>query len=102
MLGDDEAHGVKIVGEIRTKNEIVPPPTSVVEPVIVQGTLQPLGTISAVVDSTIVIQSMRGLPAMDEDSIVCCENGKAIGAVAEVFGPIYEPLYILRFPRFAR
>ena len=45
---------------------------------------------------------MRGLPAMDEDSIVCCENGKAIGAVAEVFGPIYEPLYILRFPRCLR
>ncbi len=87
--------------EVRTKNEIVPPPSSVIEPVIVQGTIQPLGTISAIIECTIVIQSLKGLPAMDEESIICFENGKALGAVAEVFGPIYEPLYILRFPRRA-
>ena len=97
--GDDEAHGAKIAGEIRSKNEIAPPPTSAVEPVVVQGVVQPLGTVSAVVDCAVVIQSLRGLPAMDEESIVCLPGGRAVGTVAEVFGPIYEPLYILRFPR---
>lgn len=34
---------------------------------------------------------------MAQDTELCFEDRACLGAVAEIFGPIYEPLYILRF-----
>jgi hypothetical protein len=48
-----------------------------------------------------VIQAAVGVPALDEDTVLCFEDKRTLGVVAEIFGPIYEPLYVVRFERYA-
>jgi len=46
----------------------------------------------------VVIQSHKEVPALDLDSVLFLDRGaRALGAVFDVFGPVKEPLYCVRF-----
>ncbi|KAK7081007.1 H/ACA ribonucleoprotein complex non-core subunit naf1 [Halocaridina rubra] len=59
---------------------------------------QVVGYIHKIVDRQVVVQSLRGVPPVDLDSVLFLENGKrALGHIFDVFGPVHEPLYVVRF-----
>lgn len=51
---------------------------------------------------------VQGTPPIDEGSVVCKSDRKALGRIDEVFGPVPRPLYTVRtssaveLPCFAR
>ncbi|XP_046969469.1 H/ACA ribonucleoprotein complex non-core subunit NAF1 [Vanessa cardui] len=57
-----------------------------------------IGTIASVVDRLVIVRAFPETPAVDLDSILFLENGaKALGKVFDVFGPVTEPHYCVRF-----
>uniref|UniRef100_A0A3Q2PLZ2 H/ACA ribonucleoprotein complex non-core subunit NAF1 n=1 Tax=Fundulus heteroclitus TaxID=8078 RepID=A0A3Q2PLZ2_FUNHE len=59
--------------------------------------LQPVGTVSSIVQQLVIIQSLKDTPPLNEDSILFRCDRVAVGKVFEVFGPVCSPLYVLRF-----
>ena len=94
---DDAAHAEPP----RTKNEIaadaVPPPPPP-PPVGPDEALVAVGDVISVVGDVVVVQSLPGIEPMDEESVLCLETRKGLGAIEEVFGPVAAPLYALRVP----
>jgi H/ACA ribonucleoprotein complex non-core subunit NAF1 len=94
---DDAAHAEPP----RTKNEIaadaVPPPPPP-PPVGPDEALVAVGDVISVVGDVVVVQSLPGIEPMDEESVLCLETRKGLGAIEEVFGPVAAPLYAMRMP----
>lgn len=46
----------------------------------------------------VVVQGFPNIPPIDLDSVLFLEKGqRALGQVFDVFGPVQEPLYVVRF-----
>lgn len=43
------------------------------------------------------LQAPKGTRAVDEGSVLCLASRQALGRVEEIFGPVDEPLYSLRY-----
>lgn len=57
-----------------------------------------IGNIVSVVDRLVIVRALPETPAVDLDTILFLENGsKALGRVFDVFGPVTEPHYCVRF-----
>lgn len=57
-----------------------------------------IGTISSIVDRLVIVRAFPQTPAIDLDSVLFLEYGaKALGKVFDVFGPVSEPHYCVRF-----
>ncbi|KAJ8712136.1 hypothetical protein PYW07_004978 [Mythimna separata] len=57
-----------------------------------------IGTIASIVDRLVIVRALPETPAVDLDSVLFLDNGsKALGRVFDVFGPITEPHYCVRF-----
>ncbi|XP_059057720.1 H/ACA ribonucleoprotein complex non-core subunit NAF1 [Achroia grisella] len=57
-----------------------------------------IGTIASIVDRLVIVRSFPDTPAVDLDSILFLDNGaKTLGKVFDVFGPVTEPHYCVRF-----
>lgn len=49
-------------------------------------------------EELVVIESCSGIPAIDVDSVLFLDNGqRALGRVFDVFGPVSQPYYSVRF-----
>ncbi|CAL8470156.1 g9698 [Coccomyxa elongata] len=59
--------------------------------------LLPVGHVSAIVGSIIVVQAPENGRAVTEGSVLCLASREPIGKVEEVFGPVMQPLYSLRY-----
>ncbi|TWW59665.1 H/ACA ribonucleoprotein complex non-core subunit NAF1 [Takifugu flavidus] len=59
--------------------------------------LQPVGTVSSIIQQLVVVQSLKDAPPLTDDSILFRSDRVALAKVFEVFGPVSSPLYILRF-----
>ncbi|NWU74142.1 NAF1 protein, partial [Onychorhynchus coronatus] len=59
--------------------------------------LRLFGTVSSIIEQLVVIESLRGLPPVNEDSVIFKEDRQAAGKIFEVFGPVLHPFYVLRF-----
>ncbi|XP_054163791.1 H/ACA ribonucleoprotein complex non-core subunit NAF1-like, partial [Oppia nitens] len=86
--------------QIKTKGELslddLPPIEKLTISVKIEELTQ-LGTISSIVDQLVVIQSFRLMPALDLDSVLFFNNGQPLGQIFDVFGPVIEPRYAVRF-----
>lgn len=60
-----------------------------------------LGKIVSIVDVLVVVEANKVMPPLDIDSILFKSDGEPIGEVFDVFGPIKEPHYSIRFNREA-
>nr|XP_057931029.1 H/ACA ribonucleoprotein complex non-core subunit NAF1 isoform X2 [Doryrhamphus excisus] len=60
-------------------------------------TLNPIGTVSSIIEQLVIIQSLRDTPPLTDDSIIFRDDRLALGKVFEIFGPVSSPLYVLRF-----
>ncbi|KAJ8714888.1 hypothetical protein PYW08_004869 [Mythimna loreyi] len=57
-----------------------------------------MGIIASIVDRLVIVRALPETPAVDLDSVLFLDNGsKALGKVFDVFGPITEPHYCVRF-----
>ncbi|KAJ0174806.1 hypothetical protein K1T71_009914 [Dendrolimus kikuchii] len=57
-----------------------------------------IGTIASIVDRLVIVRAFPETPAIDLDSVLFLEYGaKALGKVFDVFGPVTEPHYCVRF-----
>ncbi|NXB46972.1 NAF1 protein, partial [Leucopsar rothschildi] len=86
---------------IRTKDELpieeLPPveDLSVILPDNVE--LKVLGTVSSIIEQLVIIESLKGLPPVNEESIIFKEDRQAVGKIFEIFGPVSHPFYVIRF-----
>ncbi|NXQ52582.1 NAF1 protein, partial [Anthoscopus minutus] len=86
---------------IRTKDELpideLPPveDLAVILPDSVE--LKLFGTVSSIIEKLVIIESLRGLPPVNEESIIFKEDRQAAGKVFEIFGPVSHPFYVIRF-----
>ncbi|NXO25485.1 NAF1 protein, partial [Cisticola juncidis] len=55
------------------------------------------GTVSSIIEQLVIIESLRGLPPVNEESIIFKENRQAAGKIFEIFGPVSHPFYVIRF-----
>lgn len=58
-----------------------------------------IGKVLNVVDVLVVVESIQKMPPLDIDTILFKSDGEPLGAVFDVFGPIKEPHYTIRFNR---
>lgn len=56
-----------------------------------------VGKVLNIVDVQVVVESLRSMPPLDLDSILFKSDGKPLGQIFDVFGPIAEPHYSIRF-----
>jgi len=101
-VDDDDDAGASN-GPLRTANE-VPPEAVPVEPVtgIVisdSSSLYRAGSIMSRMADMVVIQGSRNSKVLDSGSVVCLDDRTALGRVDDVFGPVTEPFYTVRFAK---
>ena len=88
-------------GPPRTKNELRLcdlPPVEDLKVSVSASEVKKMGRISGWVEELVVIESCAGIPAIDVDSVLFLENGqRALGRVFDVFGPVAQPYYSVRF-----
>eukprot|EP01029_Cantina_marsupialis_P013282 TRINITY_DN293_c1_g1_i1.p1 TRINITY_DN293_c1_g1~~TRINITY_DN293_c1_g1_i1.p1 ORF type:complete len:573 (+),score=286.22 TRINITY_DN293_c1_g1_i1:288-2006(+) len=62
--------------------------------------IAPLAKVLSIVDETVIIlESLPEKPTLDIGSIVATEKREVIGKICEPFGPVENPLYVVRFPQ---
>ncbi|TSK13316.1 H/ACA ribonucleoprotein complex non-core subunit NAF1 [Bagarius yarrelli] len=59
--------------------------------------MEPVGIISSIVDQLVIVESKKDTPPLNEDSVLFSKDRVSVGRVFEVFGPVCQPYYILRF-----
>ncbi|KAL3149890.1 hypothetical protein ABBQ38_013255 [Trebouxia sp. C0009 RCD-2024] len=59
--------------------------------------LLPAGTVSSILDGTIVVQEAENGRALSEGTVLCSQDRIPIGRVEDTFGPVMCPLYTLRW-----
>lgn len=82
------------VGELRLCDL---PPVEKLTISIPKEDLVELGKIVSIVDVLVVVEANKVMPPLDIDSILFKSNGDPLGEVFDVFGPIKEPHYSIRF-----
>lgn len=56
-----------------------------------------LGRVLTIVDRLVSVQSFKNIPALDLDSALFLKSGRPLGTVFDVFGPVSQPVYVVRF-----
>lgn len=46
---------------------------------------------------SVVIQAYKDMPALNLDTVLFLQEGKPFGKIFDVFGPVVEPYYCVRF-----
>ncbi|NXM41173.1 NAF1 protein, partial [Gymnorhina tibicen] len=86
---------------VRTKDELpideLPPveDLSIILPDNIE--LKLFGTVSSIIEQLVIIESLRGLRPVNEESIIFKEDRQAAGKIFEIFGPVSHPFYVIRF-----
>ncbi|PIK43248.1 putative H/ACA ribonucleoprotein complex [Apostichopus japonicus] len=56
-----------------------------------------LGKVSSIIGQLVVVSSNTDTPALNEETVLFGENRHPIGVVFELFGPVSNPFYTVRF-----
>lgn len=56
-----------------------------------------IGKIKSIVDVLVVVEAETVMPPLDIDTVLFKSNGEPFGEIFDVFGPIKEPHYLIRF-----
>ncbi|XP_069600274.1 H/ACA ribonucleoprotein complex non-core subunit NAF1 [Ranitomeya imitator] len=59
--------------------------------------LKPFGTVSSIIEQLVIIESLRDILPLNEDTIVFKEDRSTVGKIFEIFGPVPHPFYVVRF-----
>ncbi|XP_072352255.1 uncharacterized protein naf1 [Scyliorhinus torazame] len=58
---------------------------------------EPIGVVSSIIDQLVIVESLKDMPPVNEETILFKMDNTSVGKVFEVFGPVSHPFYILRF-----
>ncbi|WVZ03185.1 hypothetical protein V8G54_023991 [Vigna mungo] len=104
MVDDDADHddedGDAGVGPIRSKNElqnlpVVPPVNAALEP---HHQTLPVGIITSILGAQVIVEGVEKHDPLNEGSILwLTESRKPLGLIDEIFGPVKNPFYIVRY-----
>ncbi|WJX40823.1 hypothetical protein P8452_28258 [Trifolium repens] len=89
-----------VVGPIRSKNEIqnlppVPPVDVTLEP---HHKMVPIGVVMSTLGAQVIVEGVEKHEPLNEGSILwLTESRKPLGLVDEIFGPVKNPYYIVRY-----
>ncbi|XP_030208052.1 H/ACA ribonucleoprotein complex non-core subunit NAF1 isoform X2 [Gadus morhua] len=101
MLDEEDDEGFSQQAQIKTRDEVLLEELPAVEELCVSlpesAEIQPIGTVTSVIQQLMIVQSLKGTPPLTEDSIIFTSDRLAVGKVFEVFGPVTTPYYVLRF-----
>ncbi|XP_064478718.1 H/ACA ribonucleoprotein complex non-core subunit NAF1-like [Ornithodoros turicata] len=86
--------GIKTPGELDITDL---PPIEDLRITVPKEELHPVGRVYNMVDQLLVIESIVGQPILDLDSVLFRTGGEPIGQVFDVFGPVSQPYYVIRF-----
>ncbi|XP_025020885.1 H/ACA ribonucleoprotein complex non-core subunit NAF1 isoform X2 [Python bivittatus] len=59
--------------------------------------LMPFGKVSSFIEHLVIIESQKGLPPVNEDTVLFKEDRHSVGKIFEIFGPVSHPFYVLQF-----
>ncbi|XP_026531610.1 H/ACA ribonucleoprotein complex non-core subunit NAF1 [Notechis scutatus] len=59
--------------------------------------LMPFGQVSSVIEHQVIIESEKGLPPVNENTVLFKENRHSLGKIFEIFGPVSHPFYVVQF-----
>ncbi|KAM3395535.1 H/ACA ribonucleoprotein complex non-core subunit NAF1 [Capsicum galapagoense] len=96
--GDDDSGGAK--GPIRSKNElqVLPPVPEVTATLQPHHKMQPVGVVSSIIGAQVVIEGVEKHTPLNDGSILwITESRSPLGIVDEIFGPVRNPYYIVRY-----
>ncbi|KAF3646344.1 putative H/ACA ribonucleoprotein complex non-core subunit NAF1-like isoform X2 [Capsicum annuum] len=94
----DEDTGVR--GPIRSKNEVqvLPPVPEVTATLQPHHQMQPVGVVSSIIGAQVVVEGVEKHTPLNDDSILwITESRSPLGIVDEIFGPVRNPYYIVRY-----
>lgn len=97
---DDEEDGSVTKGPIRSKNELevlppVPPVKVTLQP---HHQILPVGVILSIVGTQVIVEGVEKHNPLNEGSILwITESRSPLGLVDEIFGPVKNPYYIIRY-----
>lgn len=101
---EEDEHTNKIITKkpsyVKTKGELTIDDLPPIENLSIQLQVEELtqiGRVVSIMDKLIVIQSFKGLPALDLESYLFFKDGSSLGSIFDVFGPVIEPRYSIRF-----
>uniref|UniRef100_A0A8C2EYK9 H/ACA ribonucleoprotein complex non-core subunit NAF1 n=1 Tax=Cyprinus carpio TaxID=7962 RepID=A0A8C2EYK9_CYPCA len=103
---DDDDEGVAMGNEkrpapLKTQDELLIDDLPVVENLFISlpedTEMEPIGTISSIVEQLVIVESYKNTPPLHEDSVLFTKNRNSVGKIFEVFGPVCQPYYVFRF-----
>ncbi|XP_062837410.1 H/ACA ribonucleoprotein complex non-core subunit NAF1 [Anolis carolinensis] len=59
--------------------------------------LMPIGKVSSIIGHLVIVESQKGMPPVNEDTVLFRGDHHSIGKIFEVFGPVSHPFYVLQF-----
>ena len=78
--------------------ENLPPPEPIPVDILPDNmALEEIGNVASVVDNVVVVQGKKNAIALDIGSVLWWYNRIPLGRVDDVFGPVFAPLYSVRF-----
>lgn len=99
--GEDEGgSGVSTLGPPKSKNELtlLPPVPPVNVALLPHHKIQPVGVVLSVLGAQVIVEGVEKHNPLNEGSILwITESRSALGLVDEIFGPVRNPYYIVRY-----
>lgn len=99
-IGEEEVVQTPVCRAPRTKGELALdelPPIQRLEIKAHAEELSHIGRVTGILDRLVTVLSFKHLPPLDLESILFSKDGLALGPIFDVFGPVKEPRYVLRF-----
>ncbi|KAI3865380.1 hypothetical protein MKX03_016420 [Papaver bracteatum] len=96
--GDEEGFSVK--GPIKSKNEVQDLPSVPKVDVTLEPHHQtlPVGVVLTIMDAKVIVEGVEKHNPLNEGSILwITENRSVLGLVDEIFGPVKNPYYVVRY-----
>ncbi|KAG8453756.1 hypothetical protein GDO86_000398 [Hymenochirus boettgeri] len=97
---EDEPIGAN-EGPLKTKDELLLNDLPEVEEVSItlpeEVELKPFGIVSSIIEQLVIIESLKDVPPLNEDSVIFKDDRNAVGKIFEIFGPVPHPFYVIRF-----
>ncbi|KAI3857059.1 hypothetical protein MKX03_015431 [Papaver bracteatum] len=96
--GDEEGFSVK--GPIKSKNEVqdLPPVPKVDITLEPHHQTLPVGAVLTIMDAKVIVHGVEKHNPLNEGSILwITENRSVLGLVDEIFGPVKNPYYVVRY-----
>ncbi|KAL7102329.1 hypothetical protein ACP275_08G113400 [Erythranthe tilingii] len=97
---EEDFVGTATVGPIMSKNElkVLPPVPSVSVSLEPHHQVQPVGIILSVIGAQVIVEGVEKHNPLNEGSILwITESRSPLGIVDEIFGPVKNPYYIVRY-----